>query len=120
MKHGRLGGAKGHDHNPRSSYPRLGLKERADKETLSVEGRGARPIPVLVSAYNDDDDGDNDTESGDTVHNDTHYKSDKTKCDQRKSKNLASLCTSQLQSFTWNASHLGLIALRPNYDYVLY
>lgn len=58
-----VGGAKGHDHNPRSSYRRLGLKERADKETLSVEGRGARPTPVLVSAYDDDDDdGDNDTQ----------------------------------------------------------
>lgn len=49
---------KEHDHNPRSSYPSLGLREGGGKETLNIEGRSARATPVLVSARDDGDDND--------------------------------------------------------------
>lgn len=45
----------------------------------------------------------------DAVHTDTRSKSDKTRCDKRKPKNLAGgVPSSRLWSFTWTASHLFL------------
>lgn len=76
---------------------------------------------MLVSAYNDDDDGGDDTQNQGTLSTMIPLISlTKLNVIGENLKTWLDCVQANLQSFMWNASHLCLIALRHNYDYVLY